>query len=170
MTWNIEWFPKNDQITVDYVTEIIQQLDLDLFVDAGYKYNYWFSANKKGYSGVAIFTKEKPEKSLIRKNEFIIPLAALVGAPLCEKNKKEAISINLNSIKLLMKCKQKGSLSEISEQLGNIVRTNSESILGVKFPNKEQKELLEKFREIENEKSNPSIKKFFQKAKSFWKN
>ena len=36
--------------------------------------------------------------------------------------------------------------------------------------NKEQKELLEKFRQIENEKSNPSIKKFFQKAKSFWKN
>ena len=36
--------------------------------------------------------------------------------------------------------------------------------------NKEQKELLEKFREIENEKSNPSIKKFFQKAKSFWQN
>jgi len=38
------------------------------------------------------------------------------------------------------------------------------------FLNKEQKELLEKFREIENEKSNPSIKKFFQKAKSFWRN
>ena len=36
--------------------------------------------------------------------------------------------------------------------------------------NREQKELLEKFREIENEKSNPSIKKFFQRAKSFWKN
>src|SRR5210317_809705 len=36
--------------------------------------------------------------------------------------------------------------------------------------NKEQKALLEKFREIENEKSNPSIKQFFQKAKSFWKN
>jgi len=36
--------------------------------------------------------------------------------------------------------------------------------------NKEQRELLEKFRKIENEKSNPSIKKFFQKAKSFWKN
>ena len=35
--------------------------------------------------------------------------------------------------------------------------------------NKEQKELLEKFREIENEKSNPSIKKFFQKAKNFWR-
>ena len=36
--------------------------------------------------------------------------------------------------------------------------------------NREQKDLLEKFREIENEKSNPSIKKFFKKAKSFWKN
>ena len=36
--------------------------------------------------------------------------------------------------------------------------------------NREQKELLEKFREIENEKSNPSIKQFFKKAKSFWKN
>jgi len=38
------------------------------------------------------------------------------------------------------------------------------------YLNKQQKELLEKFREIENDKSNPSIKKFFQKAKSFWKN
>ena len=36
------------------------------------------------------------------------------------------------------------------------------------YLNKQQKELLEKFRDIENEKSNPSIKKFFQKAKSFW--
>ena len=36
--------------------------------------------------------------------------------------------------------------------------------------NKEQKDLLEKFRKIENERSNPSIKRFFQKAKNFWKN
>ena len=36
------------------------------------------------------------------------------------------------------------------------------------YLNKEQKELLEKFRKIENEKSNPSIKKFFQKVKNFW--
>jgi len=40
-------------------------------------------------------------KKLIKKNEFIIPLAALVGAPLCEKNKKEAVLLNLKSIKTL---------------------------------------------------------------------
>jgi len=34
----------------------------------------------------------------------------------------------------------------------------------------EQKDLLEKFRILENNKTNPSIKKFFDKAKSFWKN
>ena len=38
------------------------------------------------------------------------------------------------------------------------------------YLNKEQKDLLERFRKIENEKSNPSIRKFFEKAKSFWKN
>ena len=42
-------------------------------------------------------------KKLIQTNEFIIPLAALVGAPLCERKKSEAISVNLNSIKFLMK-------------------------------------------------------------------
>jgi len=36
------------------------------------------------------------------------------------------------------------------------------------YLNKKQRELLEQFRKIENEKSNPSIKKFFQKAKGFW--
>ncbi len=30
MTWNIEWFPKNGQITIDYVTQIIKALDIDL--------------------------------------------------------------------------------------------------------------------------------------------
>ena len=42
-------------------------------------------------------------KEYIRKNEFIIPLAALVGAPLCKKNKKEAISVNFDAIKNILK-------------------------------------------------------------------
>jgi len=35
---------------------------------------------------------------------------------------------------------------------------------------KEQKDLLEQFRKLENSKINPSIKSFFEKAKKFWKN
>ena len=30
LTWNIEWFPKNGEITVDYVTQIIDVLDMDV--------------------------------------------------------------------------------------------------------------------------------------------
>lgn len=30
LTWNIEWFPKNDQVTVTYVSEIIEALDVDV--------------------------------------------------------------------------------------------------------------------------------------------
>lgn len=36
------------------------QLDLDVFSEAGYPYNYWFSAQKKGYSSVAVLSKIKP--------------------------------------------------------------------------------------------------------------
>ena len=35
--------------------------------------------------------------------------------------------------------------------------------------NKEQKELLEKFRTLENSKTTPNIRNFFEKAKNFWK-
>ncbi len=47
--------------------------------------------------------KKNLMKKLIKKFDFIIPLAALVGAPLCEKFKKDAISTNLETIKTLCK-------------------------------------------------------------------
>ena len=37
-----------------------EQLDLGLFETAGYPFHYWFSAQKKGYSSVAILSKLKP--------------------------------------------------------------------------------------------------------------
>jgi cholesterol oxidase len=40
----------------------------------------------------------------------------------------------MGSVKLLMKCKESGSLPDLSDQLGNFVRSNSEAILGVKIP------------------------------------
>ena len=30
ITWNIEWFPKNGNVTVDYVTQIIEAIDVDV--------------------------------------------------------------------------------------------------------------------------------------------
>jgi len=38
-----------------------EQLDLSLFEEAGYPFHYWFSAQKKGYSSVAILSKTKPK-------------------------------------------------------------------------------------------------------------
>ena len=29
-TWNIEWFPKNDQTTINYVSDVIEHLDMDI--------------------------------------------------------------------------------------------------------------------------------------------
>jgi nucleoside-diphosphate-sugar epimerase len=51
----------------------------------------------------ADITKPKVVKRIIKNVDFIIPLAALVGAPLCEKYKKQAKRINVNSIKLILK-------------------------------------------------------------------
>ena len=58
----IEWLVDEspDVICLQEIKALEEQLELDLFVDAGYNYNYWFSANKKGYSGVAILSKAKP--------------------------------------------------------------------------------------------------------------
>lgn len=38
-----------------------EQLDLSLFEEAGYAFHYWFSAEKKGYSSVAILSKTEPK-------------------------------------------------------------------------------------------------------------
>jgi len=58
-------------------------------------------------------------KKLIKSNEFIVPLAALVGAPLCEKKKKEAIDVNLESIKFLMQnVKEKNKIIYLTTNSG----------------------------------------------------
>jgi len=64
--------------------------------------NHLFNNNNFNFVKGDVRNK-KLMKNLIKKNEFIIPLAALVGAPLCKKNKREAISVNFESIKFLMK-------------------------------------------------------------------
>ncbi|GAA4233493.1 exodeoxyribonuclease III [Postechiella marina] len=49
-----------DVICLQEIKAMKEQLDLSVFEDAGYVYNYWFSAQKKGYSGVAILSKIEP--------------------------------------------------------------------------------------------------------------
>jgi nucleoside-diphosphate-sugar epimerase len=66
-------------------------------------------------------------KKLIKKNDFIIPLAALVGAPLCEKFKKDAISTNLGTIK---------SLCDIATKKNKIIYLTTNSGYGVGEKNK----------------------------------
>ena len=44
---------------------------------------------------------KKIMRKLINQNEFIIPLTGLVGAPLCNRFKKDAISVNFKAVKLI---------------------------------------------------------------------
>ena len=59
----LEWLVAADPdvICLQEIKAQKEQLDLTLFEKAGYPYHYWFSAQKKGYSGVAILSKTKPE-------------------------------------------------------------------------------------------------------------
>ena len=58
----LEWLQASnpDVICIQETKAHKEQLDLSLFENAGYKYHYWFSAQKKGYSSVAVLCKEKP--------------------------------------------------------------------------------------------------------------
>ena len=58
----IEWLTSAnpDVICLQETKAHKEQLDIDVFEKAGYIYNYWFSAQKKGYSSVAILSKHKP--------------------------------------------------------------------------------------------------------------
>ncbi|TYP77078.1 exodeoxyribonuclease III [Aquimarina intermedia] len=59
----IEWLIQADPdvICLQEIKAMEEQLDLELFKEAGYPYLYWHSAQKKGYSGVAILSKTKPD-------------------------------------------------------------------------------------------------------------
>ncbi|MDA0984417.1 MAG: exodeoxyribonuclease III [Bacteroidetes bacterium] len=50
-----------DIICIQETKALEEQVDTSVFEKLGY-HHYWFSAQKKGYSGVAIFSKSKPNK------------------------------------------------------------------------------------------------------------
>ena len=59
----IDWLKTNpaDVRCVQETKAVKGDVDTKLLNDLGY-YDYWFSAQKKGYSGVAVFSKIKPDK------------------------------------------------------------------------------------------------------------
>ncbi|HWK06330.1 MAG TPA: exodeoxyribonuclease III [Puia sp.] len=59
----IEWLRTDpaDIICIQETKALKDNVNHKLFTDLGY-HDYWFSAQKKGYSGVAVFTKIPPDK------------------------------------------------------------------------------------------------------------
>jgi nucleoside-diphosphate-sugar epimerase len=66
-------------------------------------------------------------KKYLKNVDFVIPLAALVGAPICEKNKREATAVNFTQIKIILKFIKKNQ---------KIIYLNSNSGYGVGEKNK----------------------------------
>ncbi|MDT0556475.1 exodeoxyribonuclease III [Patiriisocius hiemis] len=58
----LEWLQQAnpDVVCIQETKANKDQVDTALIAAAGYPYHYWFSAQKKGYSGVAIFCKQEP--------------------------------------------------------------------------------------------------------------
>lgn len=58
----IEWLKKEDPdvVCIQETKAQKEQLDIEAFESAGYR-TYWYSAEKKGYSGVALFSKTEPD-------------------------------------------------------------------------------------------------------------
>ena len=59
LTWLKQADP--DLICLQEIKAQEDQLDLSLFEKAGYTHHFWFPAEKKGYSGVAILSRQKPD-------------------------------------------------------------------------------------------------------------
>ena len=59
----IDWLEKTnaDVVCLQEIKATPEQFDQEPFEDLGYKFNSWFPAVKKGYSGVAILSKVEPK-------------------------------------------------------------------------------------------------------------
>ena len=62
----LDWLKTDpaDMICIQETKALKENVDHRLFNDLGY-HDYWFSAQKKGYSGVAVFTKIKPDNIVL---------------------------------------------------------------------------------------------------------
>jgi len=58
----VDWLIQVDADIIGFqeIKALEDQIDTEALKQAGYSYQYWFSAQKKGYSGVGIISKHKP--------------------------------------------------------------------------------------------------------------
>jgi len=79
---------------------------VDILKYGAHSISHLFSSNNFHF-----YKKDTNDLNLIKKfthgKDIIIPLAGLVGAPLCEKHKKLSIETNVNSIKKIIKTLKK---------------------------------------------------------------
>lgn len=60
----LEWLQSAnpDVLCLQEIKALESQIDTQAFKELGYEYQYWYSAEKKGYSGVAILSKIQPKE------------------------------------------------------------------------------------------------------------
>ena len=58
----VNWLEQTsaDVVCFQEIKALEEQIDVEAFHQAGFKYTYWYPAQKKGYSGVGIISKVKP--------------------------------------------------------------------------------------------------------------
>ena len=86
----IDWLKTDpaDVICIQETKAVKDQVNHKLFADLGY-YDYWQSAVKKGYSGVAVFTKIKPDH-VVFGNEYA-----------CNINEGRILQLDFGDIRLI---------------------------------------------------------------------
>lgn len=89
------------------LTEVLLKEGYDVTVLDNLKYNQLslngFCHNKRFKFILGDVRNVTLLEKLVKENEIIIPLAAIVGMPACKSNPQEAIDVNLNQIKNIIK-------------------------------------------------------------------
>lgn len=73
---------------------------LDSFLYSQDSLNLYY--HNKNFEVVSLDVRDPEIKKYVKKNDIIIPLAALVGASLCDYKKDETIQVNFESIKTIV--------------------------------------------------------------------
>jgi nucleoside-diphosphate-sugar epimerase len=73
---------------------------LDSFLYSQESLNLYY--HNKNFEVVSLDVRDPEIKKYVKKNDIIIPLAALVGASLCDYKKDETIQVNFESIKTIV--------------------------------------------------------------------